>query len=185
MVAAVLNLDIGAGAPVEPLDQMRGRLLDRHDVVDDDLLLAAHAEVVRPRELRRRRGPCLCTDLAVIADDAIDLGHGGEALGIGLGGASGDDDARMRPLALRPPDRLAGLTLRLGGDRTGVDDDDVGEACRVGMPANHLRLVGVEPATEGEDVDAHGDTPGTAPAANSAGSKRPSNSYSTGPVIST
>ncbi len=41
MVAAVLDLDIGAGAPVEPLDQVRCGLRHRHDVVDDDLLLAA------------------------------------------------------------------------------------------------------------------------------------------------
>ena len=145
------------------------------------------AEIVRARERRGGRGPRLGRDLAVIADDAVDLGHGGEALRIGLGGASGDDDARLRPLALRLADRLARLALGLGGDRAGVDDDDVGEAGRGGVAANHLGLVGVEPAAEGEDVDAHGPhrTLGTAPAANSAGSNRPSNSYSTGPVIST
>ena len=68
VVAAVLHLDEGAGAAVEPVDQMAGGLLDRHDVVDADTWRLADAEVValrlrasrhcrargRPRAWRRR-----------------------------------------------------------------------------------------------------------------------------------
>ena len=46
--------------------------------------------------------------------------------------------------------------------------------------ANHLGLIGIEPAAEGDDIDAHVGT-----CSNSAGSNLPSNSNSAGPVIST
>ena len=59
------------------------------------------------------------------------------------------------PLALEPADGLARLAHRLGGHRAGVDDDGVGDARGLRLAADHLRLVGVEPAAEGDDVDAH------------------------------
>ena len=101
MVAAVLDLDEGAGAPVHALDQMSGGLAHRHDVVD--------------RATRRGIGECrsrhrpLRVSFSRVAEHEIDLGHGGERAGVDLRGAAGDDDARAGPLAARLADRLAGL----------------------------------------------------------------------------
>src|SRR5262249_37539426 len=81
--------------------------------------------------------------------------------------------------------RLARLPHRFGGDRAGVDHHGVGEAGSGRLAADHLGLVGVEPAAEGDDVDAHVAPAFAAASLNSAASNRPSNSYSTGPVIST
>ena len=64
----------------------------------------------------------------------VDLGHGGEAGGLDLRGAAGDDDARLGLLARAPADRLAGLALGLGGDGAGVDHHGVGEPGRGGWP---------------------------------------------------
>ena len=49
-------------------------------------------------------------------------------------------------------DRLASLPLRLRCHGAGIDDHGIGERGRV--PANHLALIGVQPAAEGEDLDA-------------------------------
>src|SRR5262249_57549309 len=100
-----------------------------------------------------------------------------------LGGprGGGDREGGVGAPGLEPADRLARLPHRLGRHRAGVDHDRLGEAGRLRLPPDHLRLAGVEPATEGDDIDAH-----AAPAlANNAGSKRPSYSKATGPVIST
>ena len=60
------------------------------------------------------------------------------------------------PLALEPADGLARLPHRFRRHRAGVDDDRiVDHACRLRLAADHFRLVGVEPAAEGDDVDAH------------------------------
>ena len=58
-----------------------------------------------------------------VADHGIDLGHGGEALGLDLCGAAGDDDARGRVVAAQLADRLRRLAHGLAGDGAGVDDD--------------------------------------------------------------
>ena len=89
-------------------------------------------------------------------------------------------------LAAKPADGLPGLGRGFARNRAGVDDQNAGEAGRRGFATDHLRLVGVEPAAEGDDVDGHV-APGLAATAsvNSAGLKRPSNSNSAGPVIST
>ena len=44
MVAAVLHLHEGARAAFDAVDEMRGGLRHRHDVVDDDLFLGRDAE---------------------------------------------------------------------------------------------------------------------------------------------
>ncbi len=127
-----------------------------------------------------RRG----AELLGVAEDAIGLGHGDESLRLGLRRAAGDDDLRLRPLAAQRADRLPRLAHRLGGDGAGVDHHRVAQAGALRFAADHFRLGGIEPAAEGDDLDAH--RLHAAPAsANSAASKRPSCSYSTGPVIST
>ena len=99
MVAAILDLHIGAGLRAEALDQMTGGLLHRHDVVDLDPLGIAAAEREEGRALR----------LLLIADDVIDLVHGGKARRIDLRGAAGDHDLGLRILAARPPNSLPRL----------------------------------------------------------------------------
>ena len=65
-------------------------------------------------------------ELLLVAEHAIDFGHGGERVRLGLRRAAGDDDARLRLLAAELADRLARLPHRFGGDRAGVDHDRVG-----------------------------------------------------------
>ena len=90
----------------------------------------------------------------------------------------------MRPLARRLADRLARLALGLRRHRAGVDDDHIREAGFGCKPLDRLRFIGVETAAEGEDVDAHDASAGSA-TAKSEGAKTPSCSNSTGPVMST
>src|SRR6185312_7797697 len=159
---------------------MRHHLLDRHDVGDRDLLACFNAETNVER--RARSAPGFAAHLVVISDDAIDFGHFGEHVGLGLRRAAGDDDAHLRPLALQPADRLPRLRHGFVGDGTAIDDDGVGKSGALRLAGDHLGFEGVETAAEGEDVDAHG---AQATLANSAGSKRPSYSKSAVPVIST
>ena len=102
-----------------------------------------------------RRAPGLRRELVRVADHAIDLGHGGKCFGLGLRRATGDDDARLRPLPPHLADRLPRLAHRLGGDRAGVDHNGVRQPGRGRRAADHFRFGGVEPAAEGQDIDAH------------------------------
>src|SRR3546814_8166111 len=81
-----------------------------------------------------------------------DLGHGGEACGIDLRRAAGDDDLGVGVLAPCLADRLARLALGLAGDGAGVHDDGVVESCRLGVDAHDFGFVGVEAAAEGENA---------------------------------
>src|SRR4029078_13572098 len=74
---------------------------------------------------------------------------------LGLRSAAGDDDARVGPLALQPPDRLPRLRDGLGGDRAAVDDDGIGKARVLRLAPDHLGFKSVETAAKGENVDAH------------------------------
>ena len=119
-------------------------VLHRHDVADGDFL----ARVKRGPSSRRTASPrCRARDrprawrqrsaASVCAAQPVTTMR-----------ASG-------PLAAKPADGLARLPHRFAGDRAGVDDHGIGNAGGVGLAADHLRLVGVEPAAEGDDIDAH------------------------------
>ena len=123
--------------------------------------------------------PELFVELAIIAEYDRDLRHIYEGLRLGLSRAAGHHDCATHAFAREPADRLARLPHGFRRDRAGVDDNRVFESRARGRVADHLRFIGIQPATERDDLDAH------ATAANSAGSKRPSNSNATGPVIST
>ena len=178
VIAAVLNLDECPRVPFDAVDQVQGGLPHRHDVVDADLLFRVDTER-RAIERRTLTGPECGIELAIIADDERDFTHAGEGLRLGLRRAARDDDLRIGALALEAADRLARLAHGLRRHRAGVHHHGVCDAGAGGCVADHFRLVGVEPASEGDDVDAH------ATAVNNDGSKRPSNSNATGPVIST
>ena len=93
MVAAVLHLDEGAGAAGQAVDQMRGRLL----TAMMSLTIAFGASSIL--KAARVCIPSRCAELLRIAEHAIGLGHGNECLRLGLRGAAGDDDLRLRTLA--------------------------------------------------------------------------------------
>jgi hypothetical protein len=112
VIAAVLDLDIGPGAVLEAGDQVTGGLLDRHDVVDPH----AGGGV----EQGARRG------LLGVAQHQVHLRHGGEGGGVDLGGAAGDDQPGVRPLAAGLADRLTRLAHGLVGHRAGVEHHRVG-----------------------------------------------------------
>ena len=124
VVAAVLHLHEGARVPFDAVDEMRGGLRHRHDVVDDDLFLGRDAEGARASTSRCARQTCALS-FSSLPRTSGHLGHVREGCGLGLRRAAGDHDARRRPLALEPADRLARLPHRFGGHRAGVDDDGV------------------------------------------------------------
>ena len=127
-----------------------------------------------------RRG----AELFGIAENAIGLRHGGKGLRLGLRRAAGDDDLRLRPVAAQRPDGLPRLAHRLRGDGAGIDHHRIGQSGAFRFAADDFRLRGIEPATEGDDVDAHADQAVSASAASASG-KLPACSNSAGPVIST
>ena len=136
--------------------------------------------MMSPTATRRVVGPGARIEFLLVAEHAIDLGHRREQLRLDLRRAAGDDDARVRPFALEAADALPRLAHGFRRHRAGVHHHRVVEAGRAAR-ADHFRLGDVEPAAEGDDVDAHA----TPALANSAGSNVPANSNSTGPVIST
>ncbi len=138
MVAALLHLDEGARPSGEFRDQMRRRLARRHDVGD---------------RVRRVRRPAFRMELVLVAKHAVHAWQVAPGLRVDLCRAAGDDDPRPRPLACRAADRLTRLAFGLGRHGAGVDDHRVGQTGR--MAADDLALVGVQPAAEGEDLDAH------------------------------
>ncbi len=89
----------------------------------------------------------------------VGVAHAGEALGDGVGEAPDEDHLRVRMLAPQAADRLAGLLLGERGHRARADEVEVGLAARElelsrEAAAHHLGLVLVDPAAEGEDLDA-------------------------------
>ena len=116
----------------------------------------------------------------MIADHAVDFRHRGEHLGLDLRGAAGDHDARLRPLAFQPANRLPDLRHRFAGDRAGIDHDGIAAAGLLRFAANKLGFKGVQSAAECDDLDGHQAAP-----ANCAGSIVPENSKVALPVIST
>src|ERR1700682_5465494 len=155
---------------------MSGSFLDRHDVVDDRLRRVCETE--RCARLRPGRG----AEFFGVAKHLIGLGHGGESLRLGLRRAAGNDDFGEWPLAGQRADWLARLAYRFGGDGAGVDHHGIVEPRALGFAADHFRLGCVEPAAEGDDLDAHD---AASAAANKAASKWPLCSNSIGPVIRT
>src|SRR5256886_1960813 len=179
MIAAVLHLHECARPAFETIDEVRGRVRHRHDVVDCDLLLGGEGGCSRPNVALL--APGRSAELLLVAQHQRDLRHVREGFGVGLGRAARDHYARRGMLALEPADGLARLPHRLGRYRAGIDDEGIREARRLRLTADHLSLIGIEAAAESDDVDAHG----FALATNSAGSNLPSYSKATGPVTST
>ena len=105
-----------------PKPSMKACAVSRTDMMS---LTATRGLSARPRPRK-----VSASHLLRIADDAIDLGHGGETLGLDLGGAARDDQARFGALAPQLADGLGGLSHRLGGDGAGVDDHRVLEPGR-------------------------------------------------------
>ena len=127
------------------------------------------------------RRPAFDVEFFLVADNALDLRHSRKSLCFGLRSTTSNDDTCMRLFALETAYGLPGLTNRFRGHRARVDHNGIINAGSGCCASNDFQLVGVQPAAEGDDVDAH-----DAPAfTKSAGSKRPLNSNSTGPVIST
>jgi hypothetical protein len=149
MVAAILHLNEGARTAGKAFDQVRRGVPDRHDVVDHRL-----RRIGETKSIARLRPRCR-TKLLGIAENAIGLGHSDECLRLGLRRAAGDDDLRLRALAPKGPDRLPRLTHRLRRDGAGIDHHCVGQAGAFRFAADHFRLGGIEPAAEGDDIDAH------------------------------
>ena len=143
MVAALLHLDDGPGAAVEAFDQMRRCLAHRENSPADT-----------PAEIAVAFG----AHLFGIAEHGVDFGHCREARGIDLRRATRDDERAPRMFAAQLADGLPRLTLGLGRNGAGIDDDRVVEPGRLGMPADRFGFEGVEAATERDDVERQNST---------------------------
>ncbi len=177
VIAAVLHLHEGPRVPFKAVDQMERGIVHRREIVDDDFFLGGDAEIEGAFQIDPGRGRVF----RKISEYAINLGHRGERSGLGLGGAAGNDDLGVRVLPLQAADGLARLADGLGGHGARIDDDRIRESCRFRIAAHQLRLRGVQPATEGDDFDHR--VPHAA--ASMVWLSLPSNSVSTGPVMST
>src|SRR5262249_20838292 len=89
----------------------------------------------------------------LIADDVINLYHGGKTLRIDLRGAAGHDDLGVRVLAPRLANGLTSLAHALLCDGASVDDHRRAEGGVGGMLAHDFGLVSSEPARERADFD--------------------------------
>jgi hypothetical protein len=153
MVAPVLHLH-EARPPIQAIDEMRGRLPHGHDIVDRDFLLGGETEG-SSRQSGAMLAPDLRVHLLLVAQDQRDLRHLREGLGCDLRGAAGHHDRRAGTLALETADGLARLPDGLLRHRTGSDNDGIGQAGTLRLAADHLALIGIEPAAEGDDINAH------------------------------
>ena len=135
MVAALLDLDEGAGAAFKPLDQMAGCFLHRHNVSDKNLSLGMVGGICQ---------------FFGIADYSVDFGHTGKRVGIYLSGAASHNYLRAGPLATCLANRLARLAFGFLCDSTGVEDDRIIQSGSTA--SNNLGLESVEAAAEGDDV---------------------------------
>ncbi len=142
MIAAVLDLQKGAHAAIEAVDELRRRLLDRHDVVDAHALGGTDTEIGIARTL----------ELFAVSQHEIDFGHRGIGIRLGLGGAARDDDPGGRVGAARLADGLTRLAHGLPRHGAGVDDHGVAQT-RLGCArADRLGFIGVEAAAESDDL---------------------------------
>ena len=91
----------------------------------------------------------------LVAQDQRDLRHLREALGCDLRGAARHHDRRAGALALEAADGLTRLPYGLFRHRTGIDNDGIDQTGTIRLTADHLALISIEPATEGDDIDAH------------------------------
>ena len=137
VIAAILNLNIGARPRAKAVNQMVGGLGDRHDVIDAQLF--GFADVIG-----RKFRPGARVHLARIAQNNVDLRHGGKAFGVGLRGTTRHDQPRI---GVGPPLRaniLACLAHGLGRDRAGIHDHRIRHAMMVGQFSHGLCLIGVQ-----------------------------------------
>ena len=143
--------------PSMPSTKVQRGLAHRHDVVDADFFFRARGRTT----LRfvglvlRVLGPDLRLHLLALPTTRATSGIAAKVCGSVCAAqpvttilASGRSRASLRM-------RLARLPHGLGRHRAGVDDDGVVEPGRRRGVADHLGLVGVEPAAEGDDLDAH------------------------------
>ena len=139
MVAAVLHLDIGAGAIGRGFRQIGRGLFQALDVID-------------PHPFRRQGLRAIGAGRAfqAIAQHRIDLVHGGEGVRIDLGGAAGDDHSGARSFAAQAANSLARLPHRFGGDGAGVEDHRVRQTIGAGAGQGLIALIGVQAAPEGD-----------------------------------
>ena len=128
MIAAVLDLHEGARVAVDAFDQVKRGLAHRHDVVDDGFLLPRRARTMR-QATRAARPRIRGASSRSLPTTSATSGMRREGLRLGLRRAAGDDDLRVRALALEAADRLARLPHGLGGHRAGVDHDRI-RRCR-------------------------------------------------------
>ncbi len=145
VLAAVLDFDEGAGAPSHP-----------------------HLPPPPPPLGGRREGGeggggegFRCPFLLRVGDDPGDVGEGGQFVGPEGGRAAQNSDAGPGVGPGQRPQQMTGLPLRLGGNRAGVDDADVGPggvihhmvALRDQLAGQRLQFALIQPTTQAVQVE--------------------------------
>ena len=153
MVAAVLHLDEGACTAFEPIDEMRGRFPDGHDIVDPDLLFRRNGGPRAPGSTLRL--PHARAELLLVAQHQGDLRHGCESARLDLRSATRHHDLRIGSPAPDPANRLPGLPHRFGGYGTGIDHHRISEARRLRVRTNDFGFLRIEAAAESDNVHTH------------------------------
>ena len=149
MIAAVLHLDKGA---------RRGRRKPATicGAVSRTAMMSLTTFRERVRTLCGELGRRCGVELLRIADNVVGFDHLGESLRLGLRRAAGDDDlspAGARGAALR----IACRACRTASAVTAQVLTMIASSSPAlsGFAADHLALGGVQPAAEGDDLDAH------------------------------
>src|SRR5262249_36872699 len=140
MIASILHLDECARPSFDAVDRVRSHRFDRHNVRYGDLV---------------GRNPGSGVEFFLVADNAVDLRHGGKIRSLCLGSTPGHDNALVRLFALEAADCLPRLAHCLTGDSTGVDDSGLIETGRSRFAPDCFRFIGVQATTECDDVNAH------------------------------
>ena len=145
MVAAVLHLHEGARVALDAVDQRAARIAVTAMMSLTRLISAA--EPCAPR--------LAASNFSSLPSTRSTSGMAANVCGSVCAAQPVTTICAPRLLALQPADRLPRLPHGFRRHRAGVDDDRVVETGARRLRADHFRLVGVEPAAEGDDLDAH------------------------------
>ena len=116
-MAAILNLEVGAGAVAGGVEDGGGEDVPRfEDIARQDLAVVGFRAAEEFGNLRFVR----------VSDDPFDAGHGGEFIRGALRVAAGDENAGGGVFAVDAADGGAGVVIGFGRDGAGVEYHDVG-----------------------------------------------------------
>ncbi len=128
MITALLNLQKSPGMAFKPIHQMAGNFFYSGNI----------AHLAGRQQALCQLLPASRLQLVMIAQNLIHLWHNCPVLRGNLGGTAGYQYHRAGLLAAQLADFLARLFFGLGSNRTGIDNNSIGQPGRIRMAAHHL-----------------------------------------------